>query len=229
MSYHLATPSKKQLTLTFPEHIIYYEGFENFHIAGMQRPYLPVTLNSHIDNIGAARWKLLPFWVKNEEAAVAYANTLNAEAETIFEKVSYKNYIEKNRGLLYVNGFFEPPALHLQTNTPNYFIYKPNKEIFTLGIVYANFTNQDNAEVYPTFAIITTPANPLLMEINKHNQRMPLIIAEEDRKTWLEDDTPSTIQHLMKLYEGMLEYYEVQPFSDNSLHNDNNPSAQNPI
>ena len=106
MCYHTANPDANALRKTFKEMTVLYDQPEIFHVSGFTRPYLPVTLNSNIDEIVPARWKLIPFWVKSEEEADKYANTLNARNDDIFEKASYKNAITKTRGLLYVKGFF---------------------------------------------------------------------------------------------------------------------------
>lgn len=180
MCYHTGAPSKSDLKNKYPKKKITYENDkEIFHVSGFSRPFLPVTLNARENHIESARWKLIPFWVKTEADAAKYANTLNAEGESIFEKASYKNYILKNRGLLYVTGFYEPHQVKGSKVSDNYFIYAPNKEIMTLGIVYADFLDQQTGETYPTFSIITTPANPLLEEIHNVKKRMPLIIPED--------------------------------------------------
>ena len=57
----------------------------------------------------------------------------------------------------------------------NYFIDYPSKEIFTLGIVYSKFTHQDAGVSYPTFSILTTPANHLLKK-NTHNADTPRML-----------------------------------------------------
>ncbi|HAK29167.1 MAG TPA: SOS response-associated peptidase [Sphingobacterium sp.] len=166
MCYHTSTPSTKQLVDALQGKNVHYQNEEIFHVSGFTRPYLPVTLNESQDSIVAARWKLIPFWVKTEDDAAKYANTLNAESESIFEKASYKNYIGKTRGLLYVNGFYEPHKVAGQKETENYYIYTPTKEIFTIGVVYSNFKDYETNNVYPTFSVITTAANPLLEEIH---------------------------------------------------------------
>lgn len=209
MCYHAGTPSKQQLTQKFPEKKMYYKDEEIFHVSGFARPNLPVTLNTGADAIVSARWKLIPFWEKTEAEAVKYANTLNAEGESIFEKASYKNYINKNRGLLYVTGFYEPHKVKGQKETDNYFIYAPNKEIFTLGVVFSNFADQETRETYPTFSIITTPANLLLEEIHNEKKRMPLIVSENDRDAWLFANSKDEIQDLMKPYDGELSAHQV--------------------
>lgn len=209
MCYHVGSPSKAELKVKVPKKVIKYQGDEIFHVSGFERPHLPVTLNNDAESIVAARWKLLPFWVKNEEEAKKYANTLNAESESIFEKASYKSYIGKNRGLLYVTGFYEPHKVKGVKETENYFIYQPKQEILTLGIVYSDFTDQDTGETYPTFSIITTPANPLLQEIHNVKKRMPLIIPEDKQQAWLFAEGKEEIQQLMIPYPAALGSHKV--------------------
>ena len=68
MCYHTANPGKKELKKAIEREII-YEGPEIYHVSGCVRPYLPVTLNSDIDQVIPARWKLIPYWVKSEADA----------------------------------------------------------------------------------------------------------------------------------------------------------------
>ncbi|MFZ4860798.1 SOS response-associated peptidase [Sphingobacterium sp. Mn56C] len=197
MCYHTSTPSKKELEQSFPSLHVSYTGDENYHVSGFTRPFLPVTLNAQTADIVAARWKLIPYWIKTEAEAAKYANTLNAEGERIFEKVSYRNAISKTRGLLYVKGFFEPHKVEGKKETENYYIYKPGQEIFTLGVVYSVFADQETGETYPTFSIITTAANALLSEIHNQKKRMPLIIAADNREAWLNATGKQEIETLI--------------------------------
>jgi len=229
MCYHVGAPSQKELKMKVPKKEILYENEEIFHVSGFARPYLPVTLNNDADAIVSARWKLLPFWVKTEEEAGKYANTLNAESESIFEKASYKNYIGKSRGLLYVTGFYEPHKVAGQKETDNYFIYSPNKEIFTLGIVYSDWTDQSTGETYPTFSIITTPANPLLEEIHNVKKRMPLIIPEDKQDAWLFAQGKEEIQQLMIPYQSELGSHQVYRVTGARGEETNIKNIQNPI
>ncbi len=209
MCYHTSTPSTKQLVDALQGKTVHYQNEEIFHVSGFTRPYLPVTLNEDQDSVVPARWKLIPYWVKTEQDAAKYANTLNAESESIFEKASYKHSILKTRGLLYVNGFYEPHKVAGQKDTENYYIYTPTKEIFTLGIVYANFKDYETNNIYPTFSIITTAANPLLEEIHNEKKRMPLIIPPSNRDAWLKATKKEDIQQLMIPYEGDLGAHKV--------------------
>src|SRR5690606_30585249 len=100
MCYHSSHPNEKQIRKQYKSLAVEYSQDEIFHISGFTRPYLPVLLNDQTNTVREARWKLIPFWVKDEEGAAKYANTLNAEGESIFTKASYRPYIGKNRGLL---------------------------------------------------------------------------------------------------------------------------------
>ena len=208
MCYHTSAPGRKMLEEKYGGKVIVYDKDIYFHVSGFERPFLPVTLSGDADTIQPARWKLLPFWVKTDADAAKYANTLNAESESIFEKASYKTYIGKNRGLLYVNGFYEPHTSPTGAKE-NYYIYTPSKEIFTLGIVYSDWTDQATGETYPTFSVITTPANPLLEKIHNEKKRMPLIIPEDKQDAWLHAQGEDEIRDLMKPYPGELDAHRV--------------------
>src|SRR5690606_4908173 len=165
--------------------------------------YLPVLLNDQTNTVREARWKLIPYWVKDEEGAAKYANTLNAEGESIFTKASYKPYIGKNRGLLFVTGFYEPHKITGVKDTQNYFLYMPEKRVFTLGVVWSKFNG------YPTFSVITTAANDRLAKIHNKKKRMPLILHDGDHEQWLYDNDPSAIQQLIRPVDQELRAHQV--------------------
>lgn len=229
MCYHVSTPSAESLKVKAKGKKVIYKGDENFHISGFTRPYLPVTLNNDSDTILTARWKLIPYWVKTEADAAKYANTLNAEGESVFEKASYKPYIGKQRGLLYVNGFYEPHKVKDVKESLNYYIYAPEKEVLTLGVVYSIFTDQETGETYPTFSVLTTPANPLLEEIHNEKKRMPLIIPEDKRYNWLFADGKEEIQSLIKPYSFDLGSHQVYRVTGARGEDTNNDQIQLPI
>jgi len=223
MCYHTATPSGAELRLFFKDMAVHYNQDAIYHVSGFERPYLPVTLNTKIDEIVPARWKLLPFWVKTEEEAAKYANTLNAKGEEVFEKASYKNVIGKYRGLLYVNGFFEPHATDGKKNDESYFIQDPTSPIFTIGVVWSPWRD------YNTFSVITTEANPLMAEIHNVGRRMPLIIPEDMRHNWLLAEGRGEIESLMVPYEGELKAHRTFRVTSARGINTNRPDIQQEI
>ena len=229
MCYHVSIRGSQYLKLELPDYRVDYQNDPIYHVSGFTRPFLPVTLNTEQDAVVSAQWKLLPFWVKNEEQAKKYANTLNAESESIFEKASYKNYIGKYRGLLWVDGFYEPHKNEKTGASENYYIYTPNKGLFTIGVVVAPWANQDTGEIINTFSVITTEANPLLAKIHNEKKRMPLLIGENERDAWLNANNKGEIERIMHPYSGELNAHKVYRVTADRTGDTNRPEIQDPI
>lgn len=209
MCYHTSTPATNKIKEQLPGYLLKYDPDTYYHVSGFSRPFLPTTLNTDQTSIVASQWKLLPFWVRNNDEAKKYANTLNAESESIFEKGSYKGYIQKYRGLLWVDGFYEPHKNKITGQSENYYIYTPEKKIFSLGIVVAPWLDTETGEFINTFSVITTKANPLLEEIHNEKKRMPLIIPEHDRDGWLNARDKEEINEFFVPYQHELQSHKV--------------------
>lgn len=230
MCYHASVASKVKFEIELPQYQLVYD-FEDpiYHVSSFTRPFMPVTTNDKPDVIDSAQWKLLPFWVKTEEEAKKYANTCNAESESIFEKASYKNYIGKSRGLLWVDGFFEPHKNRISGKGENYYIHFPEKRIFSIGIVVAPWVNKETGELIKTFSVLTTKANPLLEEIHNEKKRMPLIIPEGSREGWLSAQGKDQINEYLQPYDGDLLAHKVYRVTADRTGTTNRPDIQDPI
>ncbi len=228
MCYHAATPGKKELQKAFKDKDVLYDKPEIFHVSGFTRPFLPVTLNSNSDQVTSARWKLIPTWKKSESEANKAALTLNARGEEIFEKNSYKNLIGEYRGLLYVNGFYEPHATNEENNDQNFFVYMPDRDIFTLGIVYNIWQNEEGRN-YPTFSIITTQANKYMAGIHNKGKRMPMIVPDDMREAWLFANGRQEIEQLITPFKGELVSHRTVEVTKMMGTNTNVPNIQNSI
>lgn len=233
MCYNVSTPELKKLNAFALQNTLVVEMDYKpyFNVSGFDRPYLPVTLNSKPDIIQEARWKLIPFWVKTEEEAKRYSNTLNARSEDVFQSSSYKNYITGNRGLLYLDGFYEPHASNGLKNDQTFYFHRPGKEIFTLGVVYSPWENRETGELTNTFSILTVPANKMTEEIHNVGKRMILYIAPEDREGWLNADSKEEIQsYFNPAPEDTFEAYRTQMILSAMKGPDSNiPNTQMPF
>lgn len=79
---------------------------EQYHINAFNFPKYPIITAS--DEIQVFNWGLIPFWVKTEEDAEEMRKmTLNARAETIFEKPSFRESIMRKRCIVPSTGYFE--------------------------------------------------------------------------------------------------------------------------
>lgn len=157
-------------------------------------------------------WGLIPSWSKDSKIS---SHLINARAETLTEKPSFKNAYRQRRCLIPATGFFEWQA---GTNGKQpYHIHKQENALFAFAGVWEHWEHQQ--ETIYSCTIITTAANDKIAPI--HN-RMPVIIAPDDYNRWLDKKiTAIEITDFLAAdaYHAML----VTPIStriNNPLHND---------
>lgn len=112
-------------------------------------------------------------------------NTLNARAEEVFIKPSWKMYIMKQRCIIYASGFFESRHFNDGKVKIPYFIYPQQYKLLQFGGIWNAWINTETGEIRNTFTIITVPANTLMSKIHNSKLRMPLILSREQTKQWL--------------------------------------------
>jgi putative SOS response-associated peptidase YedK len=158
-----------------------------YHASGFTAPHHPVITNEEVNSIQFFQWGLVPFWVKDATAAQKIrTSTLNARAETIHKKPSFRSSIMTKRCLVLVDGFYE---WHEEEKRKYpYYITLANSEAFALAGIWDTWLNKGTGEVKDTFSIITTEANPLLQRIHNTRKRMPVILRREDEKIYLRNN-----------------------------------------
>lgn len=147
--------------------------------------------------LDVANWGLVPSKITNPDEAIKWReNTLNAKAETIFEKTSFKDNIIPHRCLVPVNGFYEWRDLN-GVKYP-YYITASFDNVFYLAGIYDYWTNHSTGLTNCTFSIITTESNKLMSKIHNLKKRQPLMLSNEDADRWLKNDLmESDIERLM--------------------------------
>lgn len=171
---------------------------EQYHVNAFNFPKYPIITIS--DEVQVFNWGLIPFWVKTEEDADEIKRmTLNARADTIFEKPSFREPIIKKRCIVPSTGYFE--WRHEGNKKIPYYIYLKDEEIFSMAGIYDTWLDKATGVEHSTFSIITTDTNPLTDYIHNTKHRMPAILSKEDEKKWLEPDLPKVeIATLLKPY-----------------------------
>ncbi|AMO36392.1 SOS response-associated peptidase [Thauera humireducens] len=127
----------------------------------------------------AARWGLLPSWVKEPGKL---AQPINAKVETAGEKPMFRHAFKRSRALVPASGFYEwvPVAGYKQP----YFIRPSGGEaLFGFGGLLEHWEGPEGFVL--TFAILTTAANDLMRPIH---DRMPVIIRPKDYAAWLDPE-----------------------------------------
>jgi len=176
-----------------------------YHSSGFSAPHHPVISNEAVDSIQFFKWGLIPFWTKDETAAERIrTSTLNARAETIHKKPSFRASIMTKRCLVLVDGFYEWRE-EGRKKCP-YYITLAGNDAFALAGIWDTWLNESTGEVRNTFSIITTTANPLLERIHNTRKRMPVILRREDEKEYLD----------MSLHAGEIDAL-LQPYDENEM------------
>ena len=144
----------------------------------------PVITNHAPGEILFYNWGLIPFWAKNDNLK---KSTLNARIETLTEKPAFKNSVY-NRCLIIANGYYEWQWLDEKgKNKQKYLITAPKEVIFAFAGIYSTWNDPNTGNSLDTFTIVTTRANALMSEIHNNKERMPVILSQQDRQTWLDN------------------------------------------
>lgn len=150
------------------------------------------------------RWGLLPFWAK--ETKVGYS-MINARAETLDTKKSFRPYFEKHRCIVPASGFYEWKG-EKGSKTPHY-IFPTHDPMFAFAGLYNVWKSPDGKEKVPTYTIITTDANEKMMNLH---DRMPAMLLKEEWSEWLDPGNQNTgaLKELLKPFpDDALDYFEV--------------------
>jgi len=147
----------------------------SFNVAPTQ--FVKAIVGNENRRLGALRWGLIPAWAKSEEIG---QKLINARAETLAEKPSFREAFKKRRCVIAANGFYEWRKT-ASGKVPMY-IYQKSEKPFALAGLYETWRTPAG-ETLSTCTIITTAPNSLMASI--HN-RMPAILPSAAIEQWLD-------------------------------------------
>jgi putative SOS response-associated peptidase YedK len=161
-----------------------------YYFNAFEIPELPVITSQEPETIGLLKWGLIPFWVKDAASSRDIRlKTFNARMETMLEKPSFREAVKTRRCLVLCQGFYEWETRE-HRKIPHYIYLKDQPPIAMAGL-YEHWTDRETGEVISTCTIITTAANKMMEKIHNTKKRMPLILAEENEKVWIDPDLPA--------------------------------------
>ena len=167
---------------------------------------LAVVTNEADDEIQPVRWGLVPSWADDPKIG---ARMINARAETVDEKNSFKYAYEKRRCLVLADGFYEWQKPNGGPKQP-YRIYLEDDEPFAFAGLWERWTPDDgnrkgndsnggsendsdggdgSAEL-TTCTIITTEPNDVVEPIH---DRMPVVLAPDEEDDWLHEPSKALL------------------------------------
>lgn len=203
-----------QLRDAFPWLDIREDWEPRYNIAPTQP--VAVVANRGDNRLDFFRWGLIPAWAKDPSIG---NRMINARAETLAEKASFRIAYHRRRCLVLADGFFEwRMEADTKRKQPMYIRLKTG-EPFGFAGLWEAWNSPDGSQVL-SCTIITTEPNELVGEI--HN-RMPVILERQAYSAWLDpaEKRPQDLQDLLKPYpSGELVAYPVSTMV-NSPANDN--------
>ncbi|MEW4328754.1 SOS response-associated peptidase [Rossellomorea marisflavi] len=161
---------------------------------------------------GTLRWGLVPNWAR--EAKIGY-KMINARAEGIDEKPSFREPFRKKRCLIIADGFYEWKKVD-DRKQPYRFIMKDRKPFAFAGL-WETWKKGD-APLH-TCTIITTRPNAVTEDVH---DRMPVILKRTDYARWLDPSNQAVDELKLLLVPYPAEEMDLYPVSElvNSPKND---------
>ena len=145
-------------------------------------------------------WGLIPSWAKDPTIG---SRLINARAETLAEKPSFRGGLKYKRCLIPADGFYEWQSRPgMKTKVPH-FIHMQGGRPFAFAGLWDEWQSPEGG-LLRTATIITTVPNALMASL--HN-RMPVILPAGSYDAWL-DPSPRTADQLLPL---------LQPFDPDQM------------
>ena len=159
--------------------------------------------------IGITQWGLVPEWAKDISIG---SRMINARAETLAEKPSFRAAFKRRRCIIPALGFYEWRTTADKKKQP-YFIHPRESAtdtpaLFAFAGLWEIWFSEDGSEVQ-TCTIITTEANRIMSGLH---HRMPVILPPEKYAGWLDPnvDDPRALRSFLKPYDSeRMQYYPV--------------------
>ena len=161
-------------------------------------------------------WGLIPFWAKDEE--IGY-RMINARAETLKEKPSFRSSLKRKRCLVLADFFYVWQKIPGTARKQPMCIRLRDQEPFVFAGLWDAWKKPDDVEV-ESYTIITCEPNDLMRSI--HN-RMPVILKTENYDQWLDrknEDVDGLAKLLVPYPEKEMAAYPVSTIVNNPKFDD---------
>lgn len=193
---------------------------DDFDLGGIPENYLPryniaptqlvaVVQNADSRSVELFRWGLIPSWAKDPASGF---RLINACAETLAEKPSFRSALRSRRNLILASGFYEWRAVTSLANPQGkgkqpLYIHMQDGQPFTFAGLWEEW-QAPGGELIRTTSIITTSSNTLLAPFH---ERMPVILEGDARSLWLDSVTrvPDALNLLKPFPHERMAFYPV--------------------
>lgn len=129
-------------------------------------------------SIAMLYWGLVPSWAREKSIG---ARMINARAETLGEKPSFRSALKRRRCLVLANGWYEWQRSGA-VKQPCYIGFADG-EPFGMAGLWESWRDPASGETLESCCIVTVPAAPQLEHVH---HRMPVIVAGARHEEWLQ-------------------------------------------
>ena len=162
----------------------------SFNVAPTTDVLVVVESKEHRRQLSVMRWGLVPSWAKDASMA---SRMINARAETVATKPSFRHAFAKQRCIVPADGFYEWQAGHVDSagkpRKQPFFVRPVDGTSLPMAGLYelwhdpSKFGQDD--EILITCTILTTRATDEFASIH---DRMPVVIQSRNWDAWLDRD-----------------------------------------
>ena len=160
------------------------------------------------------RWGLVPSWAKDQKIG---SRLINARAETVSEKPSFRTALRRRRCLVPADGFYEWAGT--KGSKQPYFIGLDGRAPFAFAGLWERWTDPEG-EALESCTLLTTEATEHLSGLHG---RMPVIVDPNDYGLWMDPDVqePDLVSPVIdRNLGGTLNFYPVSAHVNDVRHDD---------
>ena len=178
----------------------------------------PTTVVAAVVQDGAHRridrfvWGLMPAWRTKQGAG---SPLINARAETIDEKPSFRNLVPRQRCIVPMDGYYEWLTTKEAHRKIPYYITRSDTSLLAVAGLWDSADERSGG--LRRVCIATVAANPELAAIH---DRMPAVLEGDAIAEWLDGDAESAVELLVPAEPGMLHAVEVSTKVNSVKNND---------
>lgn len=169
--------------------------------------YVPTVRVDHdgVRRLAMLYWGLIPSWAK--ERALG-ARMINARAETVAEKPSFRSALRRRRCLVLASGYYEWQAT--PAGKQPYFIRRGDGDPIAMAGLWESWIETPGEPPLESCTIITTEATAPLDRIH---HRVPVILTSPAQASWLQPREPDVATLLSLLVPPTSEPLVAEPVS----------------
>ena len=162
----------------------------------------PVMIDDMGRHVKMMKWGLIPNWAT--DASIG-SKLINARAETLLEKPSFKNLVSNQRCIVLSDGYFEWKRSN--SRAIPYYVYNSKNKILPMAGLWDFWKNNSGENIF-SYTIITTQANSNLKDIH---HRMPVILDLKQIDPWLKVHNISVADTMSLLvpFQNDLHFHQV--------------------